>query len=187
MQTIEQIHQDAENRMQKAIASTQNDLAAVRTGRANPQILDRISIDYYGTPTPLKQMANISAPDGHTLLIQPYDKSVLGEIEKAISKSDLGLTPNNDGANIRLSIPPLTEDRRKELVKLVKKYGEEGKVAIRNVRRDATDAVKKLEKDQNLPEDEVKRRLDEVQKLTDRYTGQLEKVIADKEQEILSI
>ncbi len=187
MPTIEQIHSEAENKMQKAIQATQAELASVRTGRANPQILDRITIDYYGAPTPLKQMANVSAPDGQTLLIQPYDKSILGEIEKAIAKSDLGLTPNNDGSNIRLSIPPLTEERRKELVKLVKKYGEEGKVAIRNIRRDATDAIKKMEKDENLPEDEVKRQLDEVQKLTDKYTGQLEKIIADKEQEILKI
>lgn len=187
MPTIEQIHQDAEERMKKAINSTQQDLAAVRTGRANPQLLDRITVDYYGTPTPLKQMANISVPDGQTLLIQPYDKSSLGEIEKAISKSDLGLTPNNDGANIRLSIPQLTEERRKEMVKLVKKYGEEGKIAIRNVRRDATDAVKKLEKEEHLPEDEVKRQQDEIQKLTDRYTSQLEKIITEKEQEILTI
>jgi ribosome recycling factor len=187
MPTIEQIHQDAESRMQKAIASTQNELAAIRTGRANAQILDRVSVDYYGTPTPLRQMANISTPDGQTLMIQPYDKSVLGEIEKAISKSDLGLTPNNDGSNIRLSIPPLTEDRRKDLVKLVKKYGEEGKVAIRNIRRDATDAVKRLEKEENMPEDEVKRQQDEIQKLTDRYTAQLEKVVVEKEQEITHI
>lgn len=187
MPTIEQIHQDAEQRMQKAIGSTQNELASIRTGRANPQILDRISVDYYGTATPLRQMSNISTPDGQTLLIQPYDKSILAEIEKAISKSDLGLTPNNDGSSIRLSIPPLTEDRRKELVKLVKKYGEDGKVAIRNIRRDATDAVKRLEKEENLPEDEVKRQQDEIQKLTDRYTGQLEKIIAEKEKEILTL
>lgn len=185
--TVEEIHQDSEARMQKALQATQQELAGVRTGRANPQVLDRISLDYYGTPTPLRQMANISAPDGQTLLIQPYDKSVLSEIEKAISKSDLGLTPNNDGSVIRLSIPPLTEERRKELVKLVKKYGEEGKVAIRNIRRDATDSIKKLEKEANLPEDEVKRQLDEVQKKTDRYTGQLEKIISEKEQEVLTI
>lgn len=187
MTTIEQIHKDTENRMQKAIGATQQELASVRTGRANPQILDRIVIDYYGAATPLKQLSNVSVPDGQTLLIQPYDKSMLSEIEKAISKSDLGLTPGNDGTNIRLSIPPLTEERRKELVKLVKKYGEEGKVAIRNVRRDATDQLKRMEKEENLPEDEVKRQLDEIQKLTDRYTAQLEKVIAEKEQEILKI
>jgi len=187
MATMSQIHQDAEDRMKKAIASTQQELASIRTGRANPQILDRIMVDYYGTPTPIKQMANLSVPDGQTLMIQPYDKTALAEIEKAIAKSDLGLTPNNDGSNIRLSIPPLTEERRKELVKLVKKYGEDGKIAIRNIRRDATDAVKKLEKDEHLPEDEVKRQVDEVQKLTDRYTGQLEKIISDKEAEILKI
>lgn len=187
MPTIEQIHQDTESRMQKAIVATNQELASIRTGRANPQILDRIMIDYYGSSTGLKQLSNISVPDAQTLLIQPYDKSILQEIEKAISKSDLGLTPNNDGSSIRLSIPPLTEERRKELVKLVKKYGEEGKVAIRNVRRDSSDLVKKMEKWENLPEDLVKRELDEIQKLTDRYTSQLEKIIADKEQEILSI
>lgn len=187
MSTAEQIHKDAEQRMQKAIGATQNELAAVRTGRANPQVLDRVTVDYYGTPTPLRQMSNVSVPDGHTLLIQPYDKSSLGDIEKAISKSDLGLTPNNDGSTIRLNIPPLTEERRKEMVKLVKKYGEEGKVAIRNIRRDASDAVKRLEKEEHMPEDEVKRQLDEVQKLTDRYTGQLEKLIVEKEKEILTI
>ncbi len=187
MPTMEQIHQDTESRMQKAIHASQNELAGVRTGRANPQLLDRISVDYYGTPTPLKQLSNISVPDGQTLLIQPYDKSVLSEIEKALSKSDLGLNPNNDGSNIRISIPPLTEDRRKELVKLVKKYGEEGKVAIRNIRRDATDALKKLEKEAHLPEDDVKRQLDDIQKLTDRYTGQLEKIVAEKEQEIMHL
>lgn len=186
MPTIEQIHQDAENRMKKAIGATQNELASIRTGRANAQLLDRISVDYYGTPTPLRQMSNISTPDGQSLVIQPYDKSAMADIERAIAKSDLGLTPNNDGSVIRLSIPALTEDRRKEMVKQVKKYGEEGKVAIRNIRRDAQDAVKKLEKEENLPEDEIKRQLDEVQKLTDRYTGQMEKVVAEKEQELLS-
>ncbi len=187
MPTIEQLHKDTESRMQKAIQATQQELASIRTGRANAQLLDRIMVDYYGTPTPLRQMSNISTPDGQTLTIQPYDKSILGEIEKAIAKSDLGLNPNNDGSVIRLTIPPLTEDRRKELVKLVKKYGEEGKVAIRNVRRDAADAMKKLEKEENLPEDEIKRQLDEIQKLTDRYVGQLDKVVSEKEQEILTI
>jgi ribosome recycling factor len=187
MPTTEQIHSDAEQRMQKAIASTQNEMAAIRTGKANPQILDRITVDYYGTPSPLKQVANISAPDGQTLLITPYDKSVLSEIEKAIAKSDLGLNPSNDGSVIRISIPALTEERRKEMVKLVKKYSEEGKVAIRNIRRDATDAVKKLEKDENLPEDDVKRQQDEIQKLTDRFTNQLEKMMQEKEKEVMSI
>jgi len=187
MPTIEQIHEDAEDRMQKAVSSTQNEMSAIRTGRANPQVLDRVSVDYYGAPTPLNQMANISAPDGQSLLIQPYDKSILGEIEKAIAKSELGLNPNNDGDVIRIAIPQLTEDRRKEMVKLVKKYSEEGKVVIRNIRRDATDAVKRLEKEDNMPEDEVKRQLDEVQKLTDKYTSQLETLMGNKEKEILSI
>ncbi len=187
MPTMAEIHQDAEERMKKAVASTQQELATIRTGRANPQILDRIQVDYYGTPTPLQQLSNISVPDGQTLLIQPYDKSAMADIEKAIAKSDLGLTPNNDGQNIRLTIPALTEERRKELVKLVKKLGEDGKIAIRNIRRDGTDALKKLEKEEHLPEDEVKRQLDDVQKLTDKYTDQLEKLVSEKEQEILKI
>lgn len=187
MTTLEQILDDAESRMQKAVASTQHELASIRTGRANPQILERVQVSYYGTTTPIQQLANISTPDGQTILIQPYDKSAIADIEKAIAKSDLGLTPNNDGQNIRLVIPPLSEERRKEMVKLTKKYGEDGKVAIRNIRRDATDAMKKLEKEEKLPEDEVKRDLDEVQKLTDRYTNQLDKLVEGKEKELMTI
>ena len=187
MPTMEQIQHDAEERMKKAVASTSNELSGVRTGRANPQMLDKISVLYFDTPTPLKQMANISSTDGQTLVIQPYDKSAIADIERAIAKSDLGLTPNNDGSVVRLSVPPLSEERRKDMVKLVKKYGEDGKVAIRNIRRDTTDALKKLEKEDNLPEDDVKRQLDDVQKLTDRYTSQLEKLVADKEKELMTI
>lgn len=187
MVTAEEIHSLAEEKMKKAVAATQNEMGTIRTGRANPLILDRVTLDYYGTPTPVKQMANVSVQDGTTLVIQPYDRTQLSEIEKAIAKSDLGLTPNNDGSVLRLIIPPLTEDRRKELVKLVKKYGEEGKVAIRNIRRDATEDVEKLKKTDNLSEDEIKRRKEQIQKLTDRYTQQLEKLTGEKEKEIMEV
>lgn len=187
MVTAEEIHALAEEKMQKALGATQNDMGAIRTGRANPLILDRVQIDYYGTPTPVRQMANVSVQDGSTLVIQPYDKGQLAEIEKAIAKSDIGLTPNNDGSVLRLTIPPLSEERRKDLVKQVKKMGEDGKVAVRNIRRDATDEVEKLKKTANLPEDEVKRRQDQIQKLTDKYMQQLEKAVADKEKEVMEV
>lgn len=187
MVTAEEIHTQAEEKMKKAILATQNELGAIRTGRPNPMILDRVSVDYYGTSTLIRQMANVSVADGTTIVIQPYDRSQLNEIERAIAKSDLGLTPNNDGNVLRLNIPPLTQDRRKELVKQVKKLGEEGKIAIRNIRRDATDDVEKLKKTDNMPEDEVKRRQDQIQKLTDRYTQQLEKIVSEKEKEVMEV
>jgi ribosome recycling factor len=183
----ETILNETDSKMQKAITATQNEFNSLRTGRANPQILDRVVVDYYGTATPVRQMSNVSVPDGQTILIQPYDKSGLADIEKAISKSDLGLTPNNDGSVIRLNIPPLTEDRRKEMAKLVKKYSEEGKVAVRNVRRDSQDAIKKLEKEASLSEDEIKRHLEELQKLTDKFVAQLDTLGAEKEKELLTL
>jgi len=187
MVTAEEIQSLAESKMQKALAATQNEMGTIRTGRANPMILERVTVDYYGTPTPIRQMANVSVQDGTTLVIQPYDRGQLSEIERAIAKSDIGLTPNNDGAIIRLTVPPLTEERRKELVKLVRKYGEEGKVAIRNIRRDATDDVEKLKKSENLPEDDVKRGQDQIQKLTDRFTQQLDKMVSEKEKEVMEV
>lgn len=177
----------AEEKMKKAIAAVQHEMGAVRTGRANPLILDRVSVDYYGTPTPVRQMANVSVQEGQTLIIQPYDKSALGDIEKAISKSDINLPVNNDGSVLRLNVPPLNEERRKELVKMVKKIGEEGKVAIRNIRRDATSDVEKLKKSENLSEDEVKLRQDKIQKLTDRYTQQLDDLVSAKEKEVMEV
>lgn len=185
--SVEEVLQNTEDKMKKAILATQNELATIRTGRANTKLLDRIVVAYYGTPTPLSQMANISTPDPQTLVIQPYDKGVMSDIEKAIATSDLGLTPNNDGQVIRIGIPALTEDRRKDLIKVVKKATEEGKVAIRNIRRDGVDHIKKLEKDQNLPEDEVKRQQDSVQKLTDKYSDQLDKLAEDKEKELMQV
>ena len=185
--TTDELMKTGQEKMQKAIANTKKEFANIRTGRANPTILDKISVEYYGTPTPLRQVSNVSVQDGQTIVIQPYDKTLLIELEKAIQKSDIGITPNNDGSNIRLTFPPLTEDRRKELVKQVKKLGEESKVAIRNIRRDMTDALKKLEKSENLSEDEVKGLQDDIQKLTDKYTREIDNIVTDKEKEVLTV
>ncbi|OGH97421.1 MAG: ribosome recycling factor [Candidatus Melainabacteria bacterium RIFOXYA12_FULL_32_12] len=176
-----------EEKMQKTIAETKKEFTSIRTGRANPMILDKINVDYYGTATPLRQVSNLSVQDGQTLVIQPYDKSALSTIEKAILKSDLGVTPNNDGVNIRITFPPLTEERRKDLVKTVKKIGEDNKVAIRNIRRDMTDALKKLEKSENIPEDEIKKHQDQIQKVTDKYTREIDTLVAEKEKEVLAV
>jgi ribosome recycling factor len=177
---------DAEERMKKAIANLQQELQTVRTGRANPALLDRVEVDYYGTPTALKGLANISTPDGRSLLIQPYDKSGLKDIEQAIHKSGLGLTPNSDGSVIRISIPTLTEDRRKELVKVIKKYGEECRVAIRNIRRDSADHVKK-QKSEGISEDEIKRKEESLQKVTDKNIKEVDKLIHEKEVDIMDV
>jgi ribosome recycling factor len=176
----------AEERMKKAIANLKHEFQSIRTGRANPQLLDRVEVQYYGTATPLKSLANISTPDGKSLVIQPYDKSALKDIEKGIHASDLGLTPNSDGNVIRIGIPPLTEERRKDLTKLVKKVGEEAKVAVRNIRRDSDQEIKKS-KDSGISEDEVKGKLDDLQKLTDRYVKEIDSAIKEKEKEILEI
>ncbi|NJR64428.1 MAG: ribosome recycling factor [Leptolyngbyaceae cyanobacterium CRU_2_3] len=178
---------DVESHMQKAVEATQRNFNTVRTGRANAAILDRVQIEYYGTPTPLKSLAGISTPDSTTVLIQPYDRSSLNLIEKAISLSDIGLTPSNDGSVIRLNIPPLTSDRRKELVKTVAKYAEEGKVAIRNIRRDAVDAVRKQEKNSEVSEDEARDLQDSLQKLTDKYISKIDQVLAEKETDITTL
>lgn len=184
---VNNMMKQGEEKMQKTIAETKREFSGIRTGRANPLILDKINVDYYGTATPLRQISNISVQDGQALIIQPYDKSALGAIEKAILKSDLGVTPNNDGANVRINFPPLTEERRKELVKQVKKIGEENKVAIRNIRRDMTDTLKKLEKSESIPEDEVKKHQEQIQKITDKYTKEIDTVVAEKEKEVLSV
>lgn len=180
------VKKSAEERMEKAIGALKRDLGSLRAGRAAPGLLDRIQVEYYGTMTPLNQLANISTPDARTLMIQPWDKSSISSIEKAIQKSDLGLTPANDGTAIRLTIPPLTEERRADLVKMTKKFGEEAKVAIRNVRRDANDDIKKLEKEQ-ISEDESKRHQDDIQKLTDRFVAEVDKVLSAKEKEIMEV
>ncbi len=177
----------AEEKMKKALNAVQYEMGAIRTGRANPLILDRVMVDYYGTPTAVRQMANVSVQEGQTLVIQPYDKTAMIEIEKAISKSDINLPVNNDGQVLRLNVPPLNEERRRELVKMVKKIGEEGKVAIRNIRRDATADIDKLKKSDNMSEDEIKLRQEKVQKLTDKYTQQLDKMVSDKEKEVMEV
>ncbi|HEY9714365.1 MAG TPA: ribosome recycling factor [Chroococcales cyanobacterium] len=171
--------------MKKAVANLHKEFQTVRTGRANPAILDRVEVEYYGTQTPLKNLGNISVVEGRSLLIQPFDKSVLKEVEQSIHKSGLGLTPNNDGSVIRINIPPLTEDRRKELVKVVKKYGEEARVAVRNIRRDSADELKKLKGAQS--EDQIKRQEDSLQKLTDKYIKEIDKSIHDKEAEVMEV
>ena len=182
-----EIFKNGEDKMQKCIAQTKKEFSGIRTGRANPMILDRVSVDYYGASTPLRQLSNVTVQDGQTLVIQPFDRSAIKDIEKALMKAELGITPNSDGTCIRLTFPPLTEDRRKEIVKEVKKIGEESKVAIRNIRRDVTDAVKKLEKEENLSEDEIKKLQDQAQKLTDRYTKNIDDITAEKEKEVLTV
>ncbi|XP_074583736.1 ribosome-recycling factor, chloroplastic-like [Curcuma longa] len=181
------IEKDARDRMERTIENVRTNFNAVRTGRANPSMLDRVEVEYYGTPVSLKSIAQISTPDGSTLLVQPYDKSSLKTIEKAIVSSDIGLTPNNDGEVIRLSIPQLTSERRKELSKVVAKLAEEGKVAIRNIRRDANKAYEKLEKEKKLSEDNVKDLSSDLQKLTDDYMKKVEAIQKQKEKELLTV
>ena len=184
---IETILLDTEDRMEKAMSALEREFAKLRTGRASTSLVDGIMVDYYGTPTPISQMASVAVPDSRTITIQPWDKGGIAVVEKAILKSDLGLTPVNDGKIIRISIPPLTEERRKELVKVSRKYGEEAKVAVRNVRRDANDSLKKLEKDKTITEDEQKKAEADVQKLTDKFVGEVDKKCAAKEKEIMDI
>lgn len=184
---FDDIYSDAKLRMTKAIEALKTDFNSVRAGRSNPALLDRVTAEYYGVTTPLKQMANISAPDPRTLVIQPWDKSSIPDIEKALLKSGLGLTPNSDGALIRLTIPQLTEERRVELVKLVRKKTEEAKVSIRNVRRDANELIKLLQKDGEISEDDERRHQEEIQKLTDQFTGISEEQLAVKEAEIMEV
>lgn len=173
--------------MRKSVEATLRNFNTIRTGRANPSLLDKIMVAYYGADTPLKSLATISTPDSQTIQIQPFDAGSVGLIEKAIGMSDLGLTPNNDGKVIRINIPPLTQDRRKDLCKLASKYAEEGKVALRNLRRDGIDQIKKQEKDAELSEDQSRDEQDKIQKLTDRFISELEKHLADKETDILKV
>lgn len=178
---------DVEDHMVKSVEATQRSFNTIRTGRANSALLDRIVVEYYGAPTPLKSLANISTPDASTIAIQPFDRGSLNLIEKAIQMSDLGLTPNNDGAVIRINIPPLTSDRRKELVKTAAKLAEEGKVSIRNVRRDAVDSVRKQEKNSEISEDESRDLQDKIQKLTDKYIAKVEDLLTEKEKDITTV
>ncbi|WP_439950894.1 ribosome recycling factor [Desulfolucanica intricata] len=173
--------------MRKTVEVVKKEFASLRAGRATPALLDKITVDYYGTPTPINQLANVSVPEARLLVIQPWDKSVIPALEKAILKSDLGITPNNDGTVIRLAIPQLTEDRRKELVKVVKKKAEEGRVAVRNIRREANDILKSEQKDGNITEDDLRRSQDEVQKITDKYIKEIDKLLENKEKEIMQV
>ena len=184
---LEELFLFGEEKMEKAINQLKKEFGTIRSGRANPLILDKVVVDYYGAPTQLRQMSQVVVQDGTTLVITPYDKSVLKEIEKAIIKAEIGITPNSDGICIRLAFPPLTEERRKEIVKDVKKLGEESKVAVRNIRRDMSDDLKKIEKNEKLPEDMVKDNQDKIQKLTDKYTGIIDSCVADKEKEVLTV
>ena len=179
--------EELKDHMQKSVEKTQQDLNTIRTGRANISLLDKIAVEYYGTETPLKSLANISTPDSTTIVIQPYDKGSMAQIERAVSMSDLGLTPNNDGQVIRLNIPPLTSERRQEFVKLAGKYAEDGKVAVRNVRRDAIEKVRKQEKKSEISKDESHDLQDEIQKITDQYIAKIDKILEAKDKELTSI
>lgn len=186
MSTATEVLASAEDRMKKAFINLQKEFQTIRTGRANPQLLDRIEVEYYGTPTALKSLANVSTPDGRSLVIQPYDKGGLKDIEQAIHKSGLGLTPSNDGNVIRINIPTLTEERRRELTKVVRKFAEDSRIAVRNIRRDSADELKKL-KDAHVSEDEIKRQEESLQKLTDRYIKEIDKLVHEKESEVMEV
>ncbi len=178
---------EVEEKMQKSLEATRSNFNSIRTGRASASLLDRILVDYYGTPTPLKSLANISTPDSSTITIQPYERSAGKSIEKAIAESDIGLTPNNDNGMIRLNIPPLTQDRRKTLVKTLQGSAEEGRVALRNHRREAIDAMRRKEKDKSVSEDQVRDFQNAIQKLTDKYIEQVDKLTTAKEKEIMTV
>lgn len=176
-----------EEKMEKTLDSLMNEYSSIRAGRANPHVLDKIKVDYYGTPTPIQQVGNISVPEARIIVIQPWEKSLLKAIEKAIQTSELGINPNNDGSCIRLVFPELTEDRRKELAKDVKKKGENAKVAVRNIRRDANDTFKKMEKNDEITEDELKEATDKIQKITDKAIEKVDKAVENKTKEILTV
>ncbi len=184
---VDEILFETEERMEKAIDSLGEAFSSVRTGRANAMLLNKITVDYYGAPTPINQMAAVKTPDAHLLVIEPWDKGTLRSIEHAITASNLGVTPSNDGQRIRLPFPTLTEERRRELVRQCKMYSEEARVAVRNARRDANSAIDKAEKNDGLPEDDARRAKDEVQKLTDKYIERVEEVFKKKEAEVMEI
>ena len=184
---MEGIKKHLEERSKKTISVLKEDLNTVRAGRANPALLDKVMVDYYGSPTPLKNLSNISVPDPRTLLISPFDPKSIHEIEKAINLANIGINPSNDGKCVRLVIPQVTEERRKELTKTVKKMGEDSKVAIRNLRRDANDELKKLEKSHEITEDDLKKALDDIQKTTDKTIKEIDDVVASKEKEIMEV
>ena len=184
---LEEVYEEVEHKMERSIEALRKELSRIRTGRASLALLDGIALDYYGTPTPLNQMATLAVPESRLITIQPWDKTQMGAIEKAIQRSDLGLTPTNDGTIIRLTIPPLTADRRKELVKQVKKVGEESKIALRNVRREGNDNLKSFEKEKMVSEDDARRGQDQVQKITDRFIANVDEILASKEHEVMEV
>ena len=187
MATIDELLEKTKARMSKAIEALRGDLTSIRTGRATPSLLDRIKVDYYGTPTPINQVANISVPEPRMMLITPWEKTMIKPIEKAIQTSDLGINPNSDGSAIRLNLPQLTEERRKELVKSVNKKGEASRIEIRNIRRDVNDALKKQLKAKTITEDAEKAAVEKAQKLTDQYMKDIDKVLAAKEKEVMEV
>ena len=186
-EALEEMYLFGEEKMEKALAQMKREFASVRTGRANPGILDKVVVEYYGAPTPIRQMAQVSVSEGTTLVITPFDKSIIKELEKAIIKAEIGVAPNNDGTCVRLNFPPLTEERRRETAKDVKKFGEDAKVVVRNARRDMVDDLKKIEKDENLPEDMVKDNQDKIQKMTDKYVGIIDSMVTEKEKEVMTV
>jgi ribosome recycling factor len=181
------ILQDAEHKMKSAVSVIQDELASIRTGRANPKLLDRMTVDYYGSPVPLNQLASFSVPEPRTLVVQPFDKAAIQSIEKAIMASDLGVTPSNDGNLIRLSFPPLTEERRRDLIRMSKDRGEDGRVAVRNVRRHAKETMERMQRDHELSEDDLKRAEKELQRLTDQYVTEVDRILEHKENELLEV
>ena len=185
--SVSEVKQQADQKMQKSLEALKNDLAKVRTGRAHPSLLDQVHVDYYGSPTPLSQVANLSLVDARTIGVQPWEKNMIAPIEKAIRESDLGLNPATMGDLIRVPMPALTEERRKELVKVVKHEGENAKIAVRNIRRDANEHLKKMLKDKEVPEDEERRAQDDVQKITDKFVAEIDKLVAQKEADIMTV
>ena len=186
-EALEELFLFGEEKMEKAIAQMKREFASVRTGRANPAVLDKVLVEYYGVPTQLRQMSQVTVSEGTTLVITPFDKTIMKEIEKALIKAELGVAPNNDGTCIRLNFPPLTEERRRETAKDVKKFGEDAKIVVRNARRDMVDDLKKLEKEENLPEDLVKSNQEDIQKLTDKYVGIIDSLVVEKEKEVMTV
>ncbi|MCK8600670.1 ribosome recycling factor [Syntrophobacteraceae bacterium DRH4] len=184
---LNDVYEDARDRMQKALESLERDYKRLRTGRASVALVDGIRVEYYGTSTPLNQLATLTIPEPRTIMIQPWDTTIVGEVEKAILKSELGLTPMNDGKIIRINVPPLTEERRRDLVKIIKKMAEEAKVAVRNIRRDANEMIKDLKKEKEISEDDQFRAQDEIQKITDTFIGNIDAAYNNKETEVLEI
>jgi ribosome recycling factor len=185
--TVEETLRDAEQKMRAAVSFAQEELSSIRTGRANPKLLDRLTVDYYGTHVPINQLASFSVPEPRLLVIQPFDRSAMVAMEKAIMSSDLGLTPSNDGNVIRLAFPPLTEERRRDLTKLAKDRGEEGRVAVRNVRRHAKDSLERLEREHAISEDELRRSERELQRLTDQFVREIDDILEHKEKELMEV